>query len=231
MTDTPDTPDTPSPAPRRIGCLAISGLLLLAVAASVLITLFVARTWLFPQPFQPVSLSATEQLTLERKLDTLVGADTPDVAPIEEERDDGVLRPERYRERPEDRVIHFSQRELNAIIARNPDLADRLALHLSDDMLSATMLITLPPDLPVMAGQTVRIATGLRLRHEQGRPVVAIEGVSIMGVPLPSAWMGGLKGRDLVGLQSGGGGFWSAFGDGVRDLRIENGQLRVELAD
>lgn len=226
-----DTPDAPSPAPRRIGCLAVSGLLLLAVAASVLITLWVARTWLFPQPFQPVSLSAIEQVSLERKLDALAGTEAPGIAPADQERNDGPLRPERYRERPEDRVIHFSQRELNAMIARNPDLADRLALHLSDDMLSATMLITLPPDLPVMAGQTVRVATGLRLRHEQGRPVVSIEGVSIMGVPLPSAWMGGLKGRDLVGLQRGSGGFWSAFGDGVRDLRIEDGQLRVELAD
>ncbi|MGL1832090.1 hypothetical protein ACKVEX_00640 [Rhodocyclaceae bacterium SMB388] len=226
-----DTPDTPSPAPRRIGCFAVSALLLFAVAASVLVTLFVARTWLFPKPFQPVTLSTTERLTLEHKLDALARTDEPGIAPADPEPGDGPLRPERYRERPEDRVIHFSQRELNAMIARNPDLADRLALHLSDDLLSATMLITLPHDLPVMAGQTVRVATGLRLRHEQGRPVVVIDGVSVMGVPLPSAWLGGLKGRDLVGLQSGGGGFWSSFGDGVRDLRIEDGQLRVELAD
>lgn len=218
---------TASRPPRRIGCLAVSGLLLLAIVVSVLVTLFVARAWLYPQPFEPVRLSAAEAVTLERKLDNL--ADAAEGAATPDQRDG--LRPEIYRERAEDRVIHFSQRELNAMIARNPDLADRLALHLSDDMLSATMLITLPPDFPVFAGQTVRVATGLRLRHDGERPQIVVEGVSVMGVPVPSAWLGGIKGQDLVTLFGPDQGFWSAFGKGVRELRVADGRLRIELTE
>lgn len=231
-----DSPRDTSPRASGIGWGTFALLLLTAVGVSVAATLWVARTWLFPQPFTPVVLDAREQTTLETKLHSLTAAaqtptPSPAAAPSAAGRGIDAVEPAPYVERPADRVIYFTQRELNALIARNPDLAGRLALHLSDDLLSATMLVTLPPDLPVMAGHTVRVATGLRLRYEQGRPVVAVEGVSLMGVPLPSAWLGGLKGRDLVALHGAEGGFWRAFGEGVRDLRVEDGRLRVELAE
>jgi hypothetical protein len=220
---------------RRFGCLAVTGLLLVTVLLSVLVTLWVARTWLFPPPLEPVVLDAREQTELDAKLRDLSIASLPTANDGTTgngvDTDANTLQPQAYTERPQDRVIHFTQRELNALVARNPDLAERLALHLSDDRLSATLLITLPPDLPILAGQTVKVATGLQLRHAQGRPIVSVEGVSIMGVPLPSAWLGGIKGRDLVALHGSDGGFWQAFGEGVRDLRIEQGRLRVELAD
>lgn len=230
-----DTQANPGAA-RRPGCLTAAAVILGVITITVLITLWVARTWLFPQPFEPVTLGEREQVALDAKLTSLFGA--PAAAPRSElpppsaQRGQSTeLRPEPYRERAEDRVVHFNQRELNALIARNPDLSGRLAVHLGRDMISATMLITLPPDLPVFASQTVRIASGLRLGQIQGRPTVAIEGVSIMGVPLPSAWLGGLKGQDLVATFGPAEGFWSAFGDGVRDLRVEDGRLRIELAE
>jgi hypothetical protein len=51
-----------------------------------------------------------------------------------------------------------------------------------------------------------------------------------MGVPLPGAWLGGIKGKDLVAFYGSDGGFWQAFSHGVRDLSVEEGRLRVELA-
>lgn len=202
-----------------------TGIIILLVVLTLLAGGWAVHAWLFPSQFRPVVLSAEEQGRLDAKLRILDEASPP---PPEET---GVLRPEPYHERPEDRVVYFTQRELNALIARNPELANRVALHLSDGMLSATVLITMPQDAPFVSGRTIRVATGLRLRHEQGRPVVAVEGVSIMGVPLPSAWLGGVKGQDLIALYGDQGGFWQAFREGVRDLRIEQGQLRVELAE
>jgi hypothetical protein len=224
--------DNEDDSPRRrggIGWGTLAVLLLAAIGLSVAATLWIAHTWLFPQPFAPVVLDAREQAVLDTKMHSLAASPTSP-APAGAAPGTSAAQPAPYLERPEDRVIYFTQRELNALIARNPELAGRLALHLSDELLSATMLITLPADLPVFAGRTIRVATGLRLRYEQDRPVVAIEGVSLMGVPLPAAWLGGLKGRDLVTLYGTDGGFWQAFGEGVRDLRIEDGRLRVELA-
>jgi hypothetical protein len=214
---------------RGIGRTIALGLLILAGIMLVLVGAWAVRLWFFPPRVQPVVLDAKEQTQLESKLRILSGASIAPEASAQS--DHSTLQPEQYVERGEDRVIYFTQRELNAMIARNPDLAERVALHLSDDLLSASVLITMPQDLPVLAGRTVKLATGLRLRHEHGRPVVIVEGVSVMGVPLPTAWLGGIKGLDLIALYGGDGGFWKAFSEGVRDLRIEQGRLRVELAE
>lgn len=219
---TSDTQDTPS----RFSLKALVGIVLLAIVFSVVTTLLVARIWLFPSAITPVDLSQQEQAVLDAKLNALKGPGFDKASP-----ETGVPAPEPYVELPEDRIIYFSQRELNAMIARNPDLANRVSLHLSDKLISASMLVTMPEDFPVLGGKTIRVSTGMRVDYQQGSPVVSMEGVSIMGVPLPGAWLGGIKGKDLVSFYGSDGGFWQAFSHGVRDLRVQEGRLRVELAD
>lgn len=238
----PDTssavpPETARP-PRRFGCLQVTLLLLAAVLITAVVSVWAARTYLYPSPLEPVVLSVPEQQVVQEKLRRLrePGAALPRTgderrAPADRRAPDGPLTPEIYREDPAARVLYFTQRELNGLIAENPDLAERVALHLSEDLVSATVLVTLPPDFPVMPGRTVRVNAGLGLQHEQGRLAVVLRGVSVMGVPLPDAWLGGLKGRDLVALYGEEPGFWRAFAEGVADLRVEEGRLRVELAE
>ncbi|MFP4109840.1 MAG: hypothetical protein ACLFTF_02315 [Desulfonatronovibrio sp.] len=219
------TTDT-SAKPRRLSLKAAAGIVVLAIIFSVVVTLLAARMWLFPGPINPVDLNQREEQVLEAKLNTLNKAETD-----QSKADSGSLAPEPYLETPEDRVIYFTQRELNAMIARNPDLADRVSLHLSQGLISATMLVDLPRDFPVLGNKTVRVSTGLHIDYQQGRPVVTIKGVSIMGVPVPGAWLGGLKDRDLVSFYGTDAGFWHVFSQGVTDLRVEQGKLRVELAE
>jgi len=40
-----------------------------------------------------------------------------------------------------------------------------------------------------------------------------------MGVPLPSAWLGGIKSLDLTGLDVEGR-FWQVFGEGIADHKV-----------
>jgi len=218
-------------------------LLLVVILVTVLVTVWVVRSYFFPAPMEPVSLSVAEQQALDAKLRqlgeppapaeagrALVDLDAQGEPLVDRDARGEPLVPELYREDASARVLFFSQRELNGLIARNPDLAERMVLHLSRDKVSATWLLDLPPDFPLMPGQRVRLDAGLALAHRDGRLRVVLEGVSVMGVPLPSAWLGGLKGTDLVDLYSADEGFWKAFADGVQDLRVEQGQLRVELA-
>ena len=62
------------------------------------------------------------------------------------------------------------------------------------------------------------------------RPVVALEGISIMGVPIPNAWLGNLKNVDLVG-EFGDQGFWKKFADGVDDIQVRDGELYIKLRE
>ena len=41
--------------------------------------------------------------------------------------------------------------------------------------------------------------------------------------------LGGLKNVDLVNEFGGSDGFWKAFADGIKNIRIEEGHLLIEL--
>ena len=221
---------TPPMPPRRTRWLAIVAGALLLIVVTIGVTLWVARTWLFPAPFEPVRLDAAEARVLDDKLARLGAPLALPGSRPGTEADDGVARPEAYREDPAARTVRLTQRELNALLARDSDLAQRVALHLGRDTVSANVIVPIPADFPIMAGRNLRFTSGLGLRHEQGRAVVVLEGISVMGVPLPSAWLGGLKGKDLVAWYGGQDGFWRQFAAGIEQLRVEDGQLTVQLA-
>lgn len=230
------TPAPPPPRRTRWPGIVAGALLLMLVTIGV--TLWVARTWLFPTPFEPVRLNAIETRVLDDKLARLGGAPftlpgsqpAPGSGRATTAPDDGIARPEAYREDPAARTVRLSQRELNALLANKTDLGQRVALHLGRDTVSANIIVPIPADFPIMAGQNLRLTGGLGLRHEQGRAVVVLEGVSLMGVPLPAAWLGGLKGRDLIAVYGAQEGFWRQFAAGIEQLRVEDGQLTVQLA-
>lgn len=138
--------------------------------------------------------------------------------------------PEAYSEEGARREVFFSERELNGLIAEDSDLASNLAIDLSDDLVSFTLLVPVPPDFPVMPGRIVRVRGGAEVAFANGRPVVAIKGVSLMGVPVPNAWLGNLKNVDLV-QEYGDAGFWKAFAAGVEAVSVEDGRVQVKLRE
>jgi hypothetical protein len=210
------------------------------VIVTVLVTLggsyWFLKTYVFAREFEPVELSAKEQRVLDGKLRAL--GYQPDRPRVDSGRSStpafdarGVLTPERYSEAGAKREIDFNERELNALLAQNTDLAQKLAIDLSADLVSAKLLVPMDPDVPMLGGKTLRFNAGVEVAYRNGRPFVMLKGVSIMGVPMPSAWLGGLKNVDLVSEFGGGPGFWKAFSDGVEDIRVEDGQVKIELKE
>ena len=195
---------------------------------------WVFRTYINPSAFKPVTLSHKEQATLDTKLRRL-GVNPRDLlpdAPRQEAVDaDGRLIPEKYEENPANREIRLDEKELNAIVASNPELASRFAIDLSDNLASAKMLIPVDPDMPVMGGRTLRINAGLELAYRNNQPVVKLRGVSIMGVPLPNAWLGNMKNVDLVEQFGTDPGFWNSFSAGVDMIELQEGQLHLQLKE
>ena len=208
------------------GQLALAVVLALVVAVGG--TYWVLRTYIFPTEFDPVTLSDKDQQRLDDKLRRLGWS--PAGRRSADQLEPGRLEPEAYSERDADRNVFFSEKELNALVASSPEMAQRLAIDLSDDLASAKLLIPVPEDFPVMSGKILRVNAGLELAYAAGRPVVVLKGVSVMGVPIPNAWLGNLKNVDLVN-QFGDGGFWRAFADGVELIEVRDGQLHVQLKE
>ncbi len=228
--------------PRRgFSGMQVMAIVLVSVIAAVVVTILVIRYVLFPPPFEPVVLSTIEEQQLAVKLDVLeqIGsrdessrADSPSLKPtMAGPGTDGALKPEKYSEEGSSRQIDFSEREINAMIAKNTDLADKLAVDLAEDLVSLKLLIPLDPGMPMFGGKTLRVSAGAELAYREARPVVVLKGISIMGVPVPSGWMGGLKNIDLVKEFGDGDGFWKTFSDGVESISVVDGVLNIRLKE
>jgi hypothetical protein len=217
--------------------------LLLIILATMLVTVgltfFIIRTYIFPSPLTPVTLTVKETQQLDHKLAQLGWQAEPSTQvshssdPNERSNrgnnNSAELTPQAYREFDADRQVTFSEKEVNSMIGRNPDFAQRVAIDFSNNLASAKMLIPIPEDFPIMAGEILRVNTGLDIHLDVNRrPVVALVGVSLMGVPIPNAWLGNMKNVNLVG-EFGDRGFWNAFADGVDDIQIRDGELSIKL--
>lgn len=229
----------PHPQPRR-SRLRMFLIVLATIVVTVGVTFWVIRTWIFPSEFKPVKLSVKEEQVLDRKLerlDSLQVTQTRGTAKAKqrklEQGDQGAdyIEPEAYSEEGADRSISLSERELNSLLARNTDLARKLAIDLSDNLMSAKLLIPVDEDFPIMGGQILKVRAGVELAYRDTRPIVVLKGVSVMGVPVPNAWLGGLKNIDLIEQYGSDAGFWKAFADGVENINVEDGKIRIELKE
>lgn len=213
---------------------------ILGIIALFFIVLIIASAWwikhnLYASPFNPTRLNEKEQQVLNAKIDRLKRSayKNEKILPTEprEKMSKGRLEPERYTEDPAKREIRITEKELNALIAKDEETARRVAIDLSDDMVSLKLVIPVDNEMPVLGGKTLRLTCGVTLRHEAGKPVVVLRGVSIGGIPIPNAWLGNLKNIDLVQEFGGQQGFWDAFSKGIENIKISEGSLYIKLKE
>ncbi len=229
---------------QRFGCLQVFGIVLLTVLVTTGITLWVAKIYIFPSQFKPVVLSAQEDQQLSKKLSSFGFSQDPEKpknaskantikqeAKEVEEDLKATLQAEAYTENGASREILFTERELNSMIANNTDLATKVAVDMADDLISARLRIPMDQDFPFFGGKILRAAAGLELAYHDGQPIVVLKGVKLMGVPIPNAWLGGLKNIDLVQEFGGNDGFWKLFADGVESIETQDGQLKITLKE
>lgn len=216
-----------TPTPQRYTGWQLAFFILLAVVLTVVITL-VVYTLLFPSTFTPVQLNASEQQQLQTKLQRLEHITATRQQP---NANTAPAQPEPYNENAAARDITFTEKELNALLANNTDMAQRLAIDLADNLASAKLLVPLDPEFPILGGKTLRLTAGLDIQMTNQRPRVILKGVSLWGVPLPNAWLGGMKNVDLVQEFGNEPGFWQAFAEGVQSIEVQQGTLHIQLKE
>jgi len=229
-----DTFNTKSPAANSdISWLKLIGILAVATTIATMIAVWAVTNYIFPTEIKPVKLNSSEEQTLNEKLERLDSLQQSPVSsknPLSSDQGD-PLKPQPYKENASKREIVLSEKELNALLARNTDLAKKLAIDLSDDLASAKLLLPMDEDFPLLGGKTLKVEAGLELSYADGKPIVMLKGVSILGVPLPNAWLGNLKNVDLVKEFGDMQGFWNAFAAGIGKIEIAEGKLRIHLKE
>ena len=155
MNNNTDNSDS-SKSTSSIGWLKITGIVVLATSIATAVAIWLVTSYLFQKELTPVTLSQKEEQKLNNKLDRLDPFRSPGSrSNTSLERD--TLTPERYSEEDANRELVLSEKELNALLAKNTDLARKLAIDLSDDLASAKLLIPLDEDFPVLGGKTLRV--------------------------------------------------------------------------
>jgi hypothetical protein len=189
--------------------LKILGIVIFASVISTLVAVGVVYLYLFPGDFKPVALSVSEEQALESKLDQLGSMQRSRVLHQDREQINGRedLQPERYNETDANREIILTERE------------------------RAKLLIPLDEEFPILGGKTLKVTAGLELAYKNEKPIVALRGISLWGVPIPNAWLGNIKHVDLVQEFGDQKGFWAAFADGVEEMEVSEGHLRVKLKE
>jgi hypothetical protein len=203
------------------------GFVVLCVAF-LLVAFWIKRN-VYASKFTPVALSQKEQKVLDYKLALLKGNDP---VPAEKLRLPGKpLTPEPYTEEGAKREIRLTEREMNALIANNPDTAEKVAVDLSDDLISVKLVLPVDEEVPVLGGKTLRIHMGLTVSYQGSNPIIALKGVSLGGIPLPNAWLGNLKNVNLLEQFGTDDGFWKIFSEGVRTIKVRQGHLQIRLKE
>jgi len=222
----------PNPKPKQgFSGMQVLGMVLVSMCISIVVTAVVIKLFLFPSLFKPVELSPKEAEQLAVKLEEFEGLKKHATPKTNEFTKDGTMIPEKYNETGTSREINFTERELNAMIAKNTNLAQKLAIDLAEDMISIKLLIPLDPDFPMLGGKTLKVRAGAELAYQQRRPVIKLRGISLMGVPMPDAWLGGIKNIDLIKEFGTDEGFWKTFADGMDSISVVEGFLRIRLKE
>jgi hypothetical protein len=229
----PSVPPTqtapPAPAKKRrwllFGCGGFLALLLLLV-----LTVFITIWWI-QRPIKPVVLSAKEKATVEEKLQRLNGGTNPSFNGERSTRLElAPLRPEPTYV-PGGKTLRLTDREINGLLHQNTDLGDSVRIEFARDAVNAYVVTPIPKDVPVFGGRIFRARANFGLSIGNGGvPYASLQDVTIYGLSLPKAWLGGIKGENLLG-QAMGQRNGSPVLQGIKSLRVEPGALVLEVQD
>lgn len=201
MSETSST--TPAPAKRNSSCL-VKGL----IVVGVLLLVCGGLWWWQNRPIQPVTLSAPEKAAVQAKVEAL---QTP-------------AEPTYQKGRKE---IIITERELNGLLNEQTDLGKTLSFQLATDAVLARIETDLDPTMPVVGGKRLKARARFIVSQTPGHAGLVLDDLTVWGISLPNEWLGGLKGRDLLGEMLGGGGKIS----GVEEFRVESGRIVIRLAE
>ena len=132
---------------------------------------------------------------------------------------------------PGSKVLKITEREINGLLNANTDLGKSVRLEFAQDAINAYIVVPIPQDVPVMGGKMFRARGRFRVSiGNGGTPYAVLEDVTVYGLSLPKAWLGGLKGENLlenaVGERKG-----SPVLKGIKSLKVEPGALVLEVED
>lgn len=228
--ETSSPPVPPAPASSRKNCLLLGcgALVLVFITAVIAVS---ATLWWLKRPIEPVTLDAKEQAVLDEKVRVFEQARTSppaDAAAPGQPNEGGAPAPEPVY-LPGSKTLRLTEREVNALLNQNTEFGDKVRIELAKDAVHAYLAVPIPPDFPIGGGTTFRARGRFQIKVVEGEtPSAVLEDVTVIGLSLPKAWLGDLKGRNLLEDEARKAGK-GAFLQGIKSLQVEPGNLVLEV--
>jgi hypothetical protein len=224
------------------GCGTIIALALIVVATTAF------TIWWIQRPIKPVVLSPREKSVVDQKLQRLEAGNSanPSAQPGKQPFQPGQLaeapaiRPGSGPEIddrnlriyvPGSKTLKLTEREINGLLNANTDLGKSVRLEFAQEAINAYLAVRIPDDFPIGGGKMFRARGRFRVSiGNGGEPYAILEDVTVFGLSLPKAWLGGIKGENLLGQAMGDNRRWKGI-KGIKSLRVEPGALVLEVED
>ncbi|MEM0896016.1 MAG: arginine N-succinyltransferase [Verrucomicrobiota bacterium] len=216
----------------KFGCFQVLMIILVVMVITAGLTAWWVKRHLYATALKPVELTVVEEKKLDEKIETLESEVTflDDAGRQEGEPD---LRPAPGGDGDEEkRELEFTEREINGLLNReNPELGEKVYVDLMQDAASVRVIVPIEEDVPFLGGKTLRIKVNLSLSYGDNQLAASVRRVSLGGIPLPNAWLGNIKDKDLVSEFGEEGSFWKSFSDGIEGLEVQEDKIWVKLAE
>jgi hypothetical protein len=133
---------------------------------------------------------------------------------------------------PGGKVLKLTEREVNGLLNENTELGNSVHIEFGKDAINAYVVVPIPKDFPIGGGKNFRARARFALSlTKDGEPYAILEDVTVYGLSLPKAWLGGLKGQNLLGDAAGHRKNGGPILQGIKSLRVEPGALVLEVED
>ncbi len=162
-------------------------------------------------PFKGVQLSQPERQVLEQKVAIIKKEQLP--APVTDPA----------------KTLVLSEREINGFL-QEQGLGNHLKVSIGGGSMSASALIPVDKEVPFIGGHTVRVKITLSPKLDDNhRMALYLSNLTIGGISPPNAWLGDIKGANLFDYKNDP--LMKRLSDGIKDLQVQEGEIRVILND
>jgi hypothetical protein len=200
-----------------IVCCIVLGLCGITAAA----TAWWVKRNVYASNFKPVMLTQNEQAVFDQKVEQIKSALPPEAA---SQAPAAPVDPEIAK-----RTLTVSEKEINAYLAKQ-GLGEQLKVKLSDGNAIAEVIAPVDPSVMFIGGKTFRIQIALAAGMKpDDKFALSIADVSIGGVPIPNAWLGDIKGVNMLAENANTDPVASRFMAGIKEFEIKSGVVRVLL--
>ena len=159
-------------------------------------------------PFSPVQLTSTEQSMLDKKMAEIKAGTAPVSDPS--------------------KTITLSEREINGFL-KEQGMGDTIQVKIDNGRISATALVPFDKDVPVLGGKTVRLKLAVNTELDTDHHLaLRVADVNVSGISLPNAWLGGIKGLNLLADDAKDSPLKN-LADGIKTFDVRDGEVRVVL--